>query len=139
MRHKDQPTAAAALEAWKRLRAKVEAAGGENYEKPVLVQFLDANTFEVMDRDIVEDEFYVLRKYRIVRELDAAGKDLEDAIRQSGGERRSAAPGRRRGEGRGRAGKPKPESQKGEKRSGQKRRKRRPRRAGPKKDKPPTA
>jgi hypothetical protein len=139
MRHRDKPTAAEALHDWKRLRKKVEENGGENYEKPVLVQFLDANTFEVMDRDIVEDEFYVLRKYRIVRELDAAGKDLEDAIRQSGGERRSSAPGRRRGERRGRGDKPKPESQKGEKRSGQKRRKRRPRRAGPKKDKPPTA
>ena len=40
-------------------------------DTPVLVQFTDTNTFEVMDRDIVEDEFYVLRKYKLVRELAA--------------------------------------------------------------------
>jgi hypothetical protein len=85
MRFKDKESAVEALEAWKRLRGKVETNGGENYDKPVLVQFLDTNTFEVMDRDIVEDEFYVLRKYRILRDLDAAGRDLEEAIRNARG------------------------------------------------------
>jgi hypothetical protein len=87
MRFKDKETAVEALEAWKRLRRKVETDGGENYEKPVLVQFLDTNTFEVMDRDIVEDEFYVLRKYRILRDLDPGGADLEEAIRATRGSR----------------------------------------------------
>lgn len=147
MRHKDKPTAAEALQDWKRIRQKVEAEGGENYDKPVLVQFLDANTFEVMDRDIVEDEFYVLRKYRILRDLDPAGKDLEEAIRQAGGDRRSG-PSRRSQPGRSGRSKPRGAGQgksdrgegNGEKRSGQRRRKRRPRRGGkPKGDKPPQA
>ncbi len=85
MRFKDKETVVEALEAWKRLRDKVEREGGEHYDKPVLVQFLDTNTYEVMDRDIVEDEFYVLRKYRVLRDLNAAGADLEDAIRSARG------------------------------------------------------
>ena len=88
MRHRDKETITQALESWQRLRKKVEAEGGDNYEKPVLVKFLDKGTFEVMDRDIVEDEFYVLRKWKILRELDPAGKDLEQAIKDS----RRAAP-----------------------------------------------
>ncbi len=108
MRHKDKETALEALEAWKRLRAKVAVEGGDNYDKPVLVQFLDRNTFEVMDRDIVEDEFYVLRKHRILRDLDPQGRDLEDAIRNArGGSSRPAQPGRQRGRQQGRPqGKP---------------------------------
>lgn len=82
MRHRDQSTPVLALEDWKALREKVRELGGENYEKPVLVKFLDSNTYEVMDRDIVEDEFYVLRRWKIVRELDPEGRDLEDAIRE---------------------------------------------------------
>ena len=73
----------AALEDWRGLRSKVDAEGGDHYDKPVLVKFLDRGTFEVMDRDIVEDEFYVLRPHKILRELDAAGKDLEQAIRDA--------------------------------------------------------
>lgn len=136
MRHKDQPTAIAALEAWKRLRAKVEAAGGDNYAKPVLVQFLDANTFEVMDRDIVEDEFYVLRKYRVLRDLDPAGQDLEEAIRQARGSDKRQGQSRRQAprrndvkaktDGKGKDGK-------------RKRRRRGARRGGAKKGKPPQA
>ncbi|MBZ0136001.1 MAG: hypothetical protein K8I27_06470, partial [Planctomycetes bacterium] len=83
MRHRDKETVTAALESWQRLRGKVESEGGDNYAKPVLVKFLDTGTFEVMERDIVEDEFYVLRKWKILRELDPAGKDLEQAIRDS--------------------------------------------------------
>lgn len=83
MRHRDKETVTQALESWQRLRKKVEAEGGDNYEKPVLVKFLDTGTFEVMDRDIVEDEFYVLRKWKILRELDPAGKDLDKAIKDS--------------------------------------------------------
>lgn len=107
MRHKDKETALEALEAWKRLRAKVAVEGSENYDKPVLVQFLDRNTFEVMDRDIVEDEFYVLRKHRILRDLDPQGKDLDDAIRNARGGSRPAQPGRQQGRPQGRPqGKP---------------------------------
>jgi hypothetical protein len=83
MRHRDKETVTEALQAWQDLRAKVEVEGGDQYEKPVLVKFLDTGTFEVMDRDIVEDEFYVLRKWKILRELDPAGADLEQAIRDS--------------------------------------------------------
>lgn len=83
MRHKDKETLVEALEDWKRLRAKVAAEGGEQYEKPVVVHFLDRNSYEVMDRDIVEDEFYVLRKHRILRDLDPQGRDLEEAIRNA--------------------------------------------------------
>lgn len=82
MRHRDKETPAKALEDWKRLREKVAELGGDNYEKPVLVKFLDTDTYEVMDRDIVEDEFYVLRQWKLIRELDAEGKDLEDAIKE---------------------------------------------------------
>ncbi|MBK8205511.1 MAG: hypothetical protein IPK87_01835 [Planctomycetes bacterium] len=109
MRHKDKETALEALEAWKRLRAKVAVEGGENYDKPVLVQFLDRNTFEVMDRDIVEDEFYVLRKHRILRDLDPQGKDLEDAIRNARGGSRPAQPGRQQGRPQGKPSRRRPQ------------------------------
>jgi hypothetical protein len=102
MRHRDQETAALALEDWKRLRAKVTEAGGENYEKPVLVKFLDTRTYEVMDRDIVEDEFYVLRQWKLIRELDAEGKDLEEAIQQE--RKRDGQRGKGKGKGRSRSG-----------------------------------
>jgi hypothetical protein len=106
MRHRDQETVTLALEDWRQLRAKVEAEQGEQYEKPVLVKFLDSGTFEVMDRDIVEDEFYVLRKYKILRELDPTGRDLEAAIRESSrdqpqrkqGGKPTGRPGQRQGE-----------------------------------------
>ena len=75
MRHRDQSSVLEALEDWKGLRLKVQQEGGEQYEQPVLVKFLDTGTFEVMDRDIVEDEFYVLRRHKILRELDAQGRD----------------------------------------------------------------
>jgi hypothetical protein len=120
MRHRDHETAAGALKDWLELRQKVKQEGGENYEKPVLVQFLDRNTYEVMDRDIVEDEFYVLRRYKIVRELDPKGTDLEEAIKATtGGGKPGGRPGskpgsrsgRSRGSTRGRrqGGKPKAE------------------------------
>ncbi len=142
MRFKDKESALEALEDWKRLRRKVETEGGENYEKPVLVQFLDTNTFEVMDRDIVEDEFYVLRKYRILRDLDAGGRDLEDAIRSSRGGRgkpqdRSRRPQKSQRSQKGQRDKPQ-KSQKPEKGQGggprRRRRRRGPRRGG----KPPS-
>ncbi|MCB9894047.1 MAG: hypothetical protein H6839_06355 [Planctomycetes bacterium] len=111
MRHRDQETVQEALEDWRELRSRVEREGGEQYDKPVLVKFLDTGTFEVMDRDIVEDEFYVLRRFKILRELDAAGKDLEQAIRDSRREapQRSGSQGSRRG-GRPRTGKTGPKS-----------------------------
>ena len=123
MRHRDQETVQAALEDWRELRGKVEREGGEQYEKPVLVKFLDSGTFEVMDRDIVEDEFYVLRRFKILRELDATGKDLEQAIRDSRREtpQRSQNSGQRRSGGRPRTGKngPKPaDGKSGESKSG---------------------
>lgn len=99
MRHRDVESARQALEDWKALRERVVAEGGEQYEKPVLVRFMATNTYEVMDRDIVEDEFYVLRKYQIVRELDAAGADLEQAIRETKG-RDTSRQGPQRGTGR---------------------------------------
>lgn len=93
MRHRDQPSAFEALMDWKAIRRKVEAEGGLQYEKPVLVRFADRGTFEVMDREIVEDKFYVLRPFKIMRELDAKGADLEQAIRenrQGGGDARQS-------------------------------------------------
>jgi hypothetical protein len=139
MRHRDHETAAAALKDWRELRQKVEQEGGENYEKPVLVQFLDRNTYEVMDRDIVEDEFYVLRRYKIVRELDPKGADLEDAIRSVAGGGKSTRGPSRSGRGRSRRGgkpkgdgKPKAEG-KGDGKGGQRKRRRRPRRSTTKK------
>jgi len=85
MRHRDLPTALEALEAWKALRRKVEAEGGAQYDRPLLVRFADKGTFEVMDRDIVEDEFYVRRIYKVIRELDPKGADLEQALRENRG------------------------------------------------------
>ncbi|MBX3461434.1 MAG: hypothetical protein KF696_15925 [Planctomycetes bacterium] len=142
MRHKDKETLAEALEDWKRLRAKVAAEGGENYEQPVVVHFLDRNTFEVMDRDIVEDEFYVLRKHRILRDLDPQGKDLDEAIRNARGAgrptgrqqpQRTQRPSRRvRGgrpdRGQRKQGEPRPQGEQradGEQRQGGNRRRRR--------------
>lgn len=113
MRHRDKKTVVDALKDWKALREKVLAEGGENYERPVLVKFLDSGTFEVMERDIVEDEFYVLRKFKILRELNAEGKDLQDAIREadrekpnrrsssgqkSGGQKSGQKPGQKSGQ-----------------------------------------
>jgi hypothetical protein len=105
MRHRDQETAEQALEDWKALRRKVEQEGGDNYEKPVLIKFLDTNTYEVMDRDIVEDEFYVLRRYKLIRELDPAGKDLDEAIRSTRkpGSAKQRASGRGQGQSRGKS------------------------------------
>jgi hypothetical protein len=121
MRHRDQETVQFALEDWRELRAKVEREGGDQYEQPVLVKFLDTGTFEVMDRDIVEDEFYVLRPHKILRELDAAGKDLEQAIKDSRREapQSSRPQGQRRGGGRPRTGKTGP-SKSGEGKPGDK-------------------
>jgi hypothetical protein len=128
MRHKDKATIAEALQAWKHLRRKVETEGGQHYDKPVLVQFLDRNTYEVMERDIVEDEFYVLRKYRILRDLDASGRDIEEAIRTA----RGGAPGpSQRAPRRGDKGKVKVKEQGGPRR---RRRRRGPRRGA----KPPS-
>jgi len=124
MRHRDKETAAMALESWKALRSKVEQEGGDHYEKPVLVQFLDTNTFEVMDRDIVEDEFYVLRRYKIVRELDPKGTDLEDAIRSHRKPQSSARGGKPKGRRPEQQGKP----QQAGKSQGRRRRRRPPRR-----------
>ncbi|MBE7490411.1 MAG: hypothetical protein HS108_01405 [Planctomycetes bacterium] len=108
MRHRESPTALEALEAWKALRRKVEAEGGQHYDRPVLVRFGDKGTFEVMDRDIVEDEFYVRRPYKVIRELDPKGADLEQALReQRGGDRDRSRPGGRPGQ-RGRPGGGKP-------------------------------
>lgn len=104
MRHRDKETAVQALEDWKRLREKVLELGGDNYEKPVLVKFLDTNTYEVMDRDIVEDEFYVLRHWKLIRELDAEGKDLDKALqeeRSNQGRRRSGSKGGAKGGAKG--------------------------------------
>ncbi len=78
MRHRDKVTPVLALEDWKALRQKVLELGGENYDKPVLVRFLDTDTYT-----IVEDEFYVLRRWKLVRELDPEGKDLDEAIRHA--------------------------------------------------------
>ncbi|MHC4841750.1 MAG: hypothetical protein ACYTDT_12505, partial [Planctomycetota bacterium] len=103
MRHRDKKSAWEALSDWKALRQKVTDAGGENYDAPVLVQFTDTKTFEVMDREIVEDEFYVLRKYKLVRELAADGADLEKAISEQKRPPGSGSGGRNRGRsGRGR-------------------------------------
>lgn len=115
MRHRDKQTVTEALEDWQALRRKVNAEGGENYEKPILVKFLDTGTFEVMDRDIVEDEFYVLRKWKLLRELDPAGGDLDQAIRES----RRDQP-RQQNRGSQRAGKPqgKQDSRRGGRRRG---------------------
>jgi hypothetical protein len=88
MRHRDKETVVEALEDWRNLRKKTTAEGGENYVKPVLVKFLDTGTFEVMDRDIVEDVFYVLREHKIMRDLAPDGRDLEAAIRDAGRETR---------------------------------------------------
>jgi hypothetical protein len=88
MRHRDKETVVEALEDWRGLRKKTTAEGGENYTKPVLVKFLDTGTFEVMDRDIVEDVFYVLREHKIMRDLSPDGRDLEAAIRDAGRENR---------------------------------------------------
>ena len=124
MRHRDKETVLSALEDWKALRERVATEGGENYERPVLVKFLDSGTFEVMERDIVEDEFYVLRKFKIMRELAPDGKDLQDAIREAGREapqrrgRSSQSRGSRGGKGKGgsargssaKAGQPKDDS-----------------------------
>lgn len=85
MRHRDLPSAVDALENWRDLRRKVQAEGGQPYEKPVLVRFLDTNTWEVMDRDIVEDEFYVRRPFKVMRELAPDGADIDRAIRETRG------------------------------------------------------
>lgn len=95
MRHRDRETILDALQDWRELRKKVAVEGGENYEKPVLVKFLDTGTFEVMERDIVEDQFYVLREHKILRELDAGGRDLEAAIRDAGRDGQSQRGGQR--------------------------------------------
>lgn len=88
MRHREHASPLDALTDWKQLRRKVDQEGGQHYEKPVLVRFADKGTFEVMDRDIVEDEFYVRRPFKIVRELDAKGADLEQALREHRGDGR---------------------------------------------------
>jgi hypothetical protein len=121
MRHRDKQTVLAALKDWKVLREKVNAEGGDNYEKPVLVKFLDTGTFEVMDRDIVEDEFYVLRRYKILRELKPDGADLQDAIRDAGKE----APKRK-----GKSGQKRQGSRRGGRRRGRRRTGRRGSRSG---------
>lgn len=69
MRHRDQPTKAKALREWQALMESVKAEGGEGYDIPVLVHFKDEKTYEVMDKDIVEDEFYVRRPFKILRNL----------------------------------------------------------------------
>jgi len=111
MRHRDKETVLAALKDWQALREKVASEGGDNYDQPVLVKFLDTGTFEVMDKDIVEDEFYVLRQYKILRELKPDGQDLQDAIRDAGKD----APRRKSG---GRPGQKRPT---GSRRGGRKR------------------
>lgn len=113
MRHRDKQTVVDALKDWKALREKVLAEGGENYDRPVLVKFLDSGTFEVMERDIVEDEFYVLRKFKVLRELNPEGKDLQEAIREADRD----APKRRSSSGQ-RSGGQKPAQKSGQKRGG---------------------
>ena len=133
MRHRDKATVTQALESWQRLRAKVETEGGDNYEQPVLVKFLDTGTFEVMERDIVEDEFYVLRKWKILRELDPAGKDLEQAIKDSRRDapKQSSKPGQRPGQRKDREGSKQGQgNRRGGRRRGKRTGKRGPRRGG---------
>ena len=129
MRHRDKATVTQALESWQRLRAKVETEGGDNYVQPVLVKFLDTGTFEVMDRDIVEDEFYVPRKWKILRELDPAGKDLEQAIKDSRRDtpKQSSRPGQRKDRETGKQGQG---NRRGGRRRGKRTGKRSPRRGG---------
>jgi hypothetical protein len=124
MRHREQITPLDALADYKNLRRKVEQEGGQHYDKPVLVRFADKGTFEVMDRDIVEDEFYVRRVFKIVRELDPKGADLEQALREHRGDGRQPSqrgPQQRRPGGSGREG-GRDRSQRGPKGAGNSRR-----------------
>jgi hypothetical protein len=132
MRHRDKDTVVEALEDWRGLRKKTTAEGGENYEKPVLVKFLDTGTFEVMDRDIVEDVFYVLRQHKILRELAADGRDLDAAIRDAGRESRPKGGPPSRGHQRkpGQQGRPQTQGQPSQKGQDEKRGPRRGRRRG---------
>jgi hypothetical protein len=132
MRHRDKDTVVEALEDWRSLRKKTTAEGGENYEKPVLVKFLDTGTFEVMDRDIVEDVFYVLRQHKILRELAADGRDLDAAIRDAGRESRPKGGPPSRGHQRkpGQQGRPQQQGQPSQKGQDEKRGPRRGRRRG---------
>jgi len=51
------------------LKTRVEREGGEAFSRPVLVRFLDTNSYQVMERSIVEDEFYVRRRFKVVKKL----------------------------------------------------------------------
>lgn len=96
MRHRESVSSKEALQAWDELRKHVKAAGGDPYTKPVLVKFLDTNGYEVMDRDIVEDEFYVRRRYKIVKSLDGSrrGSELTKGAPNAGVSRRKRTRGR---------------------------------------------